>query len=190
VRGAENNMENTNKSKFELTVELVKALAWPSVVVILLFAFWAPLENTINILPQLIDRSDTITIGSVAIKVGRKLSGHITPEVKKALKNISDNGIERLLDFEEDQQKEYGKDHKPSAPTYELIKLKLLISEKKSNTNDDEFYVYMSPTGIETRKALLLVIAEFVYQLKHGNIKESDCSEQQKSAEVGKLCPS
>lgn len=37
-----NGEENMEKSKFELTVELVKALAWPRVVVILLSAFWEP----------------------------------------------------------------------------------------------------------------------------------------------------
>ena len=90
-------MESPNKGKFELVVELIRALAWPTIAGLLLFSFWQPLQLTANLLPTIIDRSDSITIAGLSLKVGRELRSEAPPEVRAALAGLSLAGIEMLL---------------------------------------------------------------------------------------------
>jgi hypothetical protein len=87
----------TPKSTFELTVQLVAAVAWPFIALVVLVGFWQPLRGIAKALPDVVARSETITIASLSIEVGRGLRGKATPQVEKALAGIEPSEIPQLL---------------------------------------------------------------------------------------------
>ena len=88
------------KTRYELTVELIKALAWPLFAFFVLFSFWKPLHLAMNQLPEIVNRSNTITIAGLTIKIDRSLqlqNQEPSANVKKALSELTPEGIQTLM---------------------------------------------------------------------------------------------
>lgn len=169
----------SDKSKTEISIELIRALAWPTIVVILLISFWAPLQKTAKLLPILIDRSDTITIAGLTIKVKESLRKQASPEVEIVLSKLDRVGIEQVLEMGEStwwdiDDSEYGR-----SKTVELISLGLLeeVSDgeiKENNLrrgNSHGYAVKQTALGLETQEFLQAVVTEFVQELGSHSIK-------------------
>lgn len=86
-----------SKSTLQLIVELAGTLAWPTIALIALLGFWHPLRGIAKALPDLVARSESITIANLSIEVGRGLRGKATPQVQEALAGIAPNEIPELL---------------------------------------------------------------------------------------------
>ncbi|PTR05869.1 hypothetical protein C8R32_11540 [Nitrosospira sp. Nsp5] len=150
------------KSKFELSVELIKALAWPAIVGVLLFSFWAPLQKTANILPSLVDRSETISIAGMSLKVSQKLRA--PPEIQAKLQALSPVAIGQLLrndtmlynDLE--GKRAYTRDYA------ELLSLGLM-DDHADETGKFMGIVELSHSGKQAQTFLLSVIDEFIKEL-------------------------
>jgi hypothetical protein len=54
--------------RFAQTIELVRAIAWPLFGIIVLISFWNPLYSTIQQLPNLVSRSENITIAGLTLE--------------------------------------------------------------------------------------------------------------------------
>jgi hypothetical protein len=175
--------KEATKSRFELFVELVKAIAWPLLAAVVLVSFWHPLREAANQLPSLVSRSDTITILGLSLKIGPQLRQKAPREVQEALAALSADGIKALIGMGEGR----GNDIHISSvvtsrrgPYAELIKLKLAEEvpglAKADPTSDSTYATYVlqiTPLGVQTNDFLLSLIAEFIdglkVQAKHGS---------------------
>lgn len=161
------------KSRFELFVELVKAIAWPILVVVVLIAFWAPLRDTARQLPGLLGRSNVVTIAGLSLKLGPGLRYQASPEVKNVLAELSQEAIERLLSMASSSWWNVGDESLGRSENVELVRLKLVeevpADEVDSlNDRDQRRYGYgvrITELGIQTRSFLHSVVAEFVKEL-------------------------
>jgi hypothetical protein len=161
---------NTTKTRFELAVELVKAIVWPVIALVILFSFWHPFQLAMEQLPDVVSHSDTITIAGLTLKIDRSLQLQgLEPsaEVRQVLSVLTPDGIRTLLAMGE------GK-YYPSSPTGttendELLRLGLFEEippeELSLGGHNYEYGVRPTQLGQDTQNYLLALISEFALQL-------------------------
>ncbi len=165
--------EAAKKSRFELVVELVKAVAWPTLVALLLLSFWSPLQRTADLIPSIVGRSDTITIAGLSLKIGQGLRNKATPEVERVLAKMSKAGIERVLGMSESAWWDKGSIDFARAENKEIVALGLAVEVPTSeieqrNAADKRNFGYavrITALGKQTQAFLRSVVAEFVQEL-------------------------
>jgi hypothetical protein len=152
------------KSKFELGVDLIKALAWPLFSIIVLFSFWPQLHSTMDQLPDLLKRSNTITIGDLTIILSRNIR-EPSAEVKKVLSEITPIDIPRLMRIE--QRVWLLTDANDAKINYaDLLRLGLLEEIPTQDLPENSTYgVQLTQLGRDTQKYLSDLLLEFVDQL-------------------------
>jgi len=86
---------NTKISRVSLTTTLQQSFSWiPEFftwqVTILVFIgiFWSPLRKLVQALPDALANSETITMGSLSLRVGKSLSDRANQEVRDALSGM------------------------------------------------------------------------------------------------------
>src|SRR6266550_448005 len=186
--------KEATKSRFELFVELVKAIAWPLLAAVVLVSFWHPLREAANQFPSIVSRSDTITILGLSLKIGPQLRQKAPREVQEALAALSADGIKTLIGMGRGR----GNDIHISSvvtsgrgPYAELIKLKLAEEvpglARADPTSDPTYATYVlqiTPLGVQTNDFLLSLIAEFIDELK---LQAKHGSSGRKNEGIGEL---
>jgi hypothetical protein len=129
---------------------------------ILLLSFWKPLQETANLIPSIIDRSDAITLSGLSIKIGERLHNKASPEVQDVLAKLSKRGIEKLLTTPSNgtsswQQASYGR-----SDSAELLKLGLVAEVMRDEYG---YSVEITDLGQQTQDFLKSLIAQFVEEL-------------------------
>ncbi|HLJ90433.1 MAG TPA: hypothetical protein VKZ53_26730 [Candidatus Angelobacter sp.] len=164
-------MADTPKTRFELSVELTKALAWPILILIILAVFWTPLHDLVTLAPTLLGHSESITIAGVSIKLGQRLSSQASPEVKKELAAMSPHSIDVLLSHTSSaywsSDPSYAKSEHAQLAQAGLVKE--LSSDDLRRSYPDKNYTYgiqLTEQGQEVRKFLIALISEFASQLQ------------------------
>lgn len=82
---------------FELVIEAFRAIAWPVVVLVIVFSMFAPLKKTIELVPELLSQSTKITIAGVSVELNQRLSDQVSPRLKRALENLSPEAIRIMI---------------------------------------------------------------------------------------------
>jgi hypothetical protein len=161
------------KSTLELVVELIKALAWPLLAAVFLVSFWTPLHDTATLIPSIVNRSDTITIAGLSLKVGKALNQKATPDIELALGELSKDGVKRLLEMSDSSWWDKGNEAIAQTENAELVKLGLATEATADelatiNARDHKNYGYgvrITDLGRRTQEFLRAVIAEFIKEL-------------------------
>ena len=161
------------KSRFELFTEFVRAIAWPVLVAGLVIAFWPPLKQTAAEIPVILNRSDTVTIAGIALKVGPLLYDQATPEVRRALAKASNDGVTQILRLADSQwyhaeEEKDGRAYMKEMITLGLVAVVPAADLAKTNQREHEHYTYAirsTERGQKTRAYLESVIAEFVHEM-------------------------
>jgi hypothetical protein len=164
---------NPSKSRFELMVELVKAVAWPLFASVLLISFWGPLRSAVSQLPNIISRSETLSIAGLSLKIRRGLTQQPSEEVKKSLSKLSPDDLKRLLNFNSTYcGEEYASSCRADYAGLTGLGLIAEVPESELNQQTDErgkrygFGARITPKGKETQTFLLALISEFVQELE------------------------
>ncbi len=66
-----------------------QGLAWPVTVLLLVGLFWAPLHKMLSALPDALANSETLTVGSVSLRVGKSLSDQANQDVRDGLSGMT-----------------------------------------------------------------------------------------------------
>jgi hypothetical protein len=163
----------TPKGRFELLVELVKATAWPMFAAAVLIIFWGPLHETAKEIPTLVGRSDTVTIAGLSLKVSHGLHQKASPEVQKAVGELSREGIERVLSLSSSSWWDKGSEVSGRSDYAELLRLGLVEEvsssevevQNKRDKRDFGYAVRITELGKKVQSFLRSVVAEFVQEL-------------------------
>src|SRR5438874_2271708 len=70
---------------------LSSIFSWPTFAVLLLVFFWKPLHQVGELIPRLVENSDTVTIGKITLQVRQNLKtleSQAGPEVRDALSGM------------------------------------------------------------------------------------------------------
>jgi hypothetical protein len=78
-------------------VEYIKALAWPIIALIVLASFWTPLHQIGLMAPELVRQSDSITIGSVSLKLSKRVTRRMSDEVRNVLPRLDPDDLQELV---------------------------------------------------------------------------------------------
>ncbi len=166
--------DNVSKSKFEITVDLIKALVWPVISLFILIIFWQPLRLVANQLPSIVSRSETITISGLSLKIrNNDIVQKPSDSVKTVVAALSADGVKTMLNNSSGVYWNVGDEAFGRKQYEELIKLGLYrevprteLEEKKEQNKNYGFGAEVTPLGIETNKFLTQVVAGFVQELK------------------------
>jgi hypothetical protein len=157
------------KTRFELTVELIKAVAWPLFAIFVLFTFWEPLHLAMNQLPDIVNRSNTITIAGLTIKIDQSLqlkNREPSAEVRQALSEITSDGIQTLMNLSGSarwlpQDADNGR-----RKNSEMVRLGLFEEIPLQELKDNFAYgVRVTQVGRDTQAYLYALISTFLEQL-------------------------
>lgn len=93
---------NTTPTRTSGALEWVKVLIWPLLAFACLIAFWQPLKEIGELVPNMLTRSDEISIGSIKLKMtlpsSADLAANTPPSVKAALAALSPGTVRYLID--------------------------------------------------------------------------------------------
>jgi hypothetical protein len=158
------------KSRYEITVSLISALAWPAIALFLLFLYREPLHAVAIQLPSLMANSNTITVAGVSVQVDRRLRSQASTEALKSMSSLSAEGVRTLMDLTRGQpiytaddmrsgrvDREYGELFK--AGQAELIPW----DETKFGAGAKS--VRVTEQGRRTQELAFLIIADFAGQI-------------------------
>ena len=155
------------KSRVETMTELLKAVAWPAIALVVLISFWSPLQRTAEQVPTLVSRSDSITIAGLSLKVSRELRTKASPEVQAVVAKLSRKGIEQVLALSEKstwkpEDIENGREF-----TKELRALGLAteLPPKELEALHAGYGFTATELGRQTQAFLRAIVAEFVQEL-------------------------
>ena len=81
----------------EIILELTKALAWPTVVLVVLAAFWRPLRQAASMLPSLLEASESLQIGSLSVQLRKQFARIATEDVRKVLSELEADDMYEII---------------------------------------------------------------------------------------------
>ena len=126
---------------------------------------------TVRQLPELVSRSETITVAGLSIKVQSGLSQQVSDEVKQSVAQLSPEAISTLLTMQGSVYYPLESANFGITRYAELIELGLVaqLSEEELTTSSSdrqyEFGVKITSLGTEAQSFLLSLISEFTREL-------------------------
>jgi hypothetical protein len=159
--------KSNGKTRFENINDLVKILIWPLFAVLLLVCFWKPLFSLINKLPEIIDRSQTVTIAGLAIELNQNMR-QPSEEVKIVLSEISPEGVKMLTEFK-GTMCWWGEISSDNYQVYEeLIRLGLFAETSSIDLKGNcSIETKITNLGLNTKDYLFELLSEFVGKLNN-----------------------
>ena len=82
---------------FRIAVDLVRALAWPAVLVGVLVAFRAPLAALANLLPAKLESAATVELGGIRVAASERIRSAANPELAMKLSGLSNYSIHHIM---------------------------------------------------------------------------------------------
>jgi len=164
---------------FEHSVNLVKAVAWPTIVLLTLLIWRGPLTETIQQLPSIVSKSKKITLAGVVLEVGQGVD--VTPHIHAALANISPKSLTILVETPTGGINLWEDQYQTEKSYYSELVARKLITIKKNVTSDEigDYMIDMTDLGIESRSFTLKVVID---QLTSG----SETAQQNRTTDAGK----
>jgi hypothetical protein len=153
---------------YDLTVSLIKAVAWPLVVLFLFLWLHSPLTRTVEKLPNLISKSKKITVSGVGLEIDPSLAA-CAPDVYKALSGLSPDALKLLIKTGNAHQYENSNEPGFAATRKALVELKNagLIELQEGKEVDKPEYGDIHYWATETgRKAYDFLNAVVINELK------------------------
>ncbi|MDN5199927.1 hypothetical protein QQ008_01100 [Fulvivirgaceae bacterium BMA10] len=149
-------------------LELIKSLVWPILITLFVLFNWSAIHNSIEHVPELISKSESISIGGLSIKINQNLQDKSSPEIKAFLKEISPADLDLILQlrntiqrFSKEQYDEYG------ANEYKgLLNLGLAIKKDTLREANHEVDIVLSKEGESVRNYLIEIINELIKEAK------------------------
>jgi hypothetical protein len=157
-------MDNdTPPSRLSAITDLLRALLWPVAVILIVILFYNPIKN-------LITNSDSITIGSLTLKLKDEIDDP-KPEVKKVISRLSEKDISEILYLGNDIETNnfYDKNSLEESPIPELIDLGIVkaaprpLNELSVDSTHKNFKV--TPLGADTYNFLNKLITAFAKKI-------------------------
>jgi hypothetical protein len=90
-------MSEIAKSTFENINDLIKATAWPLIVIIIFIFYRKELGSIIKLIPNKIEKSSKITVGSLSFEIEKSAKIAGDEQLGIIIKNLSEKGIRKLL---------------------------------------------------------------------------------------------
>ncbi len=159
---------NQNKSKYEITVDMIRSIIWPVLFASILISYSKPITETINQLPNLVAASSELSIAGVRVQVDRSIRAKTSPTVLHVMAQISPDGIKRLMSlssgtpiFSDDESKRY-KDEWD-----ELIKLSL-VEVRPWHGSEPKYKNALGVTtlGRDVQQFVFVLVSEITGRLK------------------------
>ena len=82
---------------FETSVSLIKAIAWPFIVLLLFVILHEPIIKLIKLLPDRVAQSTKISVGSLSFEIQQAATASGNPELADLIGGLSTSAIEELL---------------------------------------------------------------------------------------------
>lgn len=157
------------KSNYEITVDLIKAIVWPFLIILFLLVFWSPVHLVIEQVPNIIDRSQVITVAGVSIRSKEKLVNEASPRTKAVLSNISSDGLLTLLEIHDEVYWSKGDERVGRRKNSELVQFGLVdeIPDDEIRAKGYSYGVSVTSFGSETQEFLVALMQELIRDIEN-----------------------
>ena len=88
-----------SKSTFEIIVDLIKAMIWPILVVLMFILFYDQIFSIIEIIPSKIRQSSRIKIGDISLEIERYAKAKGNEELAVIIQDLSKDAITTLVNL-------------------------------------------------------------------------------------------
>jgi hypothetical protein len=166
------------KSKYEITVDLIRGMVWPLVVLGILVTFWNPFHQVADKLPALVDKSDSISIGSLSLSVNRSIQTKADDDVRKVLASLNANEVQAVLNMNDEGEWYSGQTDGPvlkqrhqsliDQGVFEIIEDPKIIGKDNSG-KPFTAEIKLTALGKKTKGFLQAVIDGFVDELRRAD---------------------
>ena len=158
------------KSTYEITVMLVRALAWPLIVLFLLFTYRVPIRAIATQLPALIASSNAISVAGVSVQVDRRLRSQASTDALTSLSSLTADGLRTLMDLSRGQPIYTADDIRGGRVDREYGELLRSGLAELRATDEGRFgpgsrMVHVTDRGRQTQELAFLIIADFAGQI-------------------------
>ncbi|MFT3794721.1 hypothetical protein [Flavobacterium sp.] len=90
-------MADTPKSTFENTIELLKTLLWPVIILFFFFGYKTEIDQMIAVLPQKFENSSKFSVGSFSFEIEQKAKKSGNEELGEIIKGLSSPAIRKMI---------------------------------------------------------------------------------------------
>lgn len=97
MEGSEKTLPSPGIRVFEATVTLVRALAWPILLILVYLNFRGPIDQSVELIPQMLAQSSKVTIGSLAFEISRSVQATGNAQLINAVGGVSPDALKLLL---------------------------------------------------------------------------------------------
>jgi len=171
IRTKKSSNGESQKSQYEVTVDLIRSIIWPLFIGSLLIIYNKPFTETVSQLPNLLATSSELSIAGLKVQIDREISSKTTPEVLNGLSKLSPDGIERLMNmtrstpvFKKNELKQYENEWK------ELLALKLVEIIPWYDKYD--YGMRTTIIGRDTQQFVFLIISQITGRLNTRQLKK------------------
>lgn len=175
-----------NPTKFDLYLKLTTLLAWPIMILILLVIFWRPIKLLSSKLPKVVQKSETISIAGITLKMTDQITQKPTAKINEALTGLGHEPLLGLLELGVDEPSVGGIIGYDTATYNSSIKhltnrglLKVIKpNPTDTNINNSIVKVRMTKLGVKSSLVLADLFKVFVQELSKSN-KPNDYNEDE-----------
>jgi hypothetical protein len=94
---AEKDAKGDSRGSGEVILGYVTALVWPFVAIVVLVAFWRPLQDIARLAPDLLADTESIKLGSVSLQVRTRLAKQAPDAVRLVLQRLQPEDFREIL---------------------------------------------------------------------------------------------
>ncbi|MGF6848112.1 hypothetical protein QFZ51_003347 [Chitinophaga sp. W3I9] len=152
--------------------DLLKVVLWPTIALLIIIIYWRPLYLILDELPGVINNSESITIGSLSLKIEKSISRPPSKEIRDILSSMSASGVETLITGEGVTKYYHKSEALYGQEKYaELIKLGLYkeidVNHLSLDPNNIKYQYGVQPTelGLQVRDYLMKVFAAILKEV-------------------------
>lgn len=164
-------MPENQKTKFELFVELIKVLAWPTFAFFILFSFWGSFRSVARLLPEVLGRSQSITIAGMSLEIGSDIGREAPDGVSEILSDLPPSDIRILMNFRGPTFWDYAGGYRQhetlmQAGLLEAISQDELNQRIERTGNNTSGGIRLTPLGQSAQDYLMAIVSSFVDQIE------------------------
>lgn len=160
----EGNMADDKAPPSPVWIQAVQALRWPLISLLGFVVFWSPINEIANLLPELVGRSESISVAGVKIEVEARIRAQASDEVAELVGDVNREELAILMSSSDNS---YTSNSEASMRRRysRLIDLGAFEEVPPEEFPDDREHTYgvrRTPLGTDAREFLTSIVVDII----------------------------
>src|SRR5207247_1061885 len=71
--------------------------SWRCIIIFVMVAFWTPLKEVVKTIPNVLNSSDSVSVGGVSLHVKRRIANTVSADVRQVLRELDAEDVREIL---------------------------------------------------------------------------------------------